>query len=125
MSLTSESIVIPTHMEEVFHGNARMLQSDVLDQMSRLLFDMFVDSIDVSIPGKRRSISHSGCFKLGYNLSSKGRKTRSPSNQGRMTCAPKVVGMTTTTKGQSWTKRTHHPRINDPQQRCVTLNPKS
>ena len=56
-----------------------MLQTDVLDQMSRLLFDMFVDSIDVSIPGKRRSSSHSGCSKLGCNLFSKGRITRSTS----------------------------------------------
>ena len=50
------------HVKEVFQGIARMPQiwSVVLDQMSRLLFDMFDDSMDVPIPGKRRSTPHSG-----------------------------------------------------------------
>ena len=46
-----------------------MLQNDVLYQMSRLLFDMIVESMVVLIMGKRRSTSHSGCSKLRCNPS--------------------------------------------------------
>jgi len=83
MSLTCESIfiliriVILIHIKEVFQGIVRMPQNDVLDQMSRLLFDMFVESIDVLIMCKRRTTSHSGCSKLGCNLSCRGYITRS------------------------------------------------
>jgi hypothetical protein len=69
MSLTFESIVISTHMKEVFQIIVRIPQNDVLDQMLRLLFNMFVESMDVPIMGKIRSTSHSGCFKLGCNNS--------------------------------------------------------
>ncbi len=47
--------------------------------MSILLFDMFVDSIDVPNPGKRRSTSHCGCSKPACNPYCRGRITRSTS----------------------------------------------
>ena len=56
MSLTFESIVISTHMKEVFQGIVRIPQNDVLDQMSRLLFDMFVESMAVPILGKKKGL---------------------------------------------------------------------
>jgi hypothetical protein len=56
-----------------------MPQSDVLDQISRLLFDMFVDSIDMPIPGKRMSTSYCGCSKPGCNPYCRGLITRSTS----------------------------------------------
>lgn len=56
-----------------------MPQNDVLDQMSRLLFDMFVDSMAVPILGKRKSTSYSGCSKPWCNPSCRGHITRSTS----------------------------------------------
>jgi hypothetical protein len=77
MSPTFESIVSSTHMKEVFQGIVRMPQNDVLDQMSRLLFDMFVEFMTVPVLGTRRLTSHSDCSKPGCNPSCRGRITRS------------------------------------------------
>jgi hypothetical protein len=79
MSLTFESIVISTHMKKVFRGIVRMPQNDVLDQMSRLLFERFVESMVVPILDKRRSPYHSGCSKPWCNFFCRGRITRSSS----------------------------------------------
>jgi hypothetical protein len=68
MSLTFESVVISTHMKEVLQGIVRMPQIYVLDEMSRLLFDMFVESMTVPILGKRRSTFHSVVLNHGVIL---------------------------------------------------------
>ena len=73
-------------MKEVFHGIVRTPQSDVLDQMSRLLFDMFVDSMDVLIPGKRRSNPYSGPYKSRYDLFPRGCITISTSRPKEDLC---------------------------------------
>jgi Tfp pilus assembly major pilin PilA len=102
-----------------------MSQNDVLDKMSRLLFDMFVDSMDVPIPGKKMLTSQSGCSKQRCNPSSKGRITRSTSRPKKEDICTIGNGNDDNNDRTKWTKGTHRRRVNDPQQRCVTSNSKS
>ena len=120
--------LLDEHVEEVFRGIARMPQisSVVLDWMSILLFDIFEDSKNVSILGKKRWIPHSDRSKLCCGPTSTWYSMFDlVLDQGRRAFASNGVGTTTTTRWQNETKSAHRRRVNDPQQRCITLNPKS
>ena len=116
------------HVKEVFQGIARMLQisSVLLDWMSMLLFDMLEDSKNVPVLDKRRWTPHSGHSKPGCESTSIWYSMFDPVlDRGMRTFVSEGVTTTTTTRLQNGTKSAHHCLVNDPQQMCVILNPKS
>jgi hypothetical protein len=76
--MRSVANLLGKHVEEVFRGIARTLQilNIVLDRISRLMSDMFEDSRDTPILGKRISTLHISHSKPRCRPSSKGHITR-------------------------------------------------